>query len=112
ERGGFHAKVLGTTKVGHVHFQWQGDKEKFKAFFEDKKEEFLAGVKSITSNMEKRGGGISNLTLVDMTSEIENYWQIKVEAETCNAMGANFINSILEEMAQLLKTKVLQDDRF
>lgn len=112
ERGGFKARVLSTTKVGQVHFQWQGEKEKLTSFFEDQKESFIASVEHITQNMRARGGGITGLTLVDMTDKIESYWQLKVEAETCDAMGANFINSILEEMAQVLKQKVLEDDRF
>lgn len=112
ERGGFKARVLSTTKVGQVHFQWQGDKEKFLAFFEESKEDLLKSVAHITANMERRGGGITNLELVDMTDKIESYWQLKVSAETCNAMGANFINSILEEMAQVFKRKVLTHPGF
>jgi hydroxymethylglutaryl-CoA reductase len=111
-RGGFKARVLSTKKVGQVHFQWQGEKEKLLGFFDDVKEDLLLSVSSITYNMEQRGGGITGLTLIDMTHEIENYWQLKVEAQTCDAMGANFINSILEEMAQVLKQKVLTDERF
>lgn len=112
ERGGFSARVLSTLKIGQVHFQWQGDKEKLKNFFLEKKEELLNSVQTITTNMEKRGGGIVEMELVDMTSKIENYFQLKLHCETCNAMGANFINSILEEMAQVFKRKVLEDVRF
>ena len=112
ERGGFTARVHNTIKVGHVHFQWQGPKEKLTAFFADKKTDLLQSVALITANMEKRGGGIVNLELVDMTDKIENYYQLKVSAETCNAMGANFINSILEEMARVLKIMVKEDSRF
>lgn len=112
DRGGFHAKVISTRKVGQVHFQWQGEKSKLVTFFEEARIRLLASVDSITANMEKRGGGIVGLTLVDMTDKIENYYQIKVECETCNAMGANFINSILEEMAQVFKREVMMDSRF
>lgn len=112
ERGGFKAKVLGTTKVGQVHFQWQGDKSKLISFFEENRIDFLNAVTSLTTNMDKRGGGIIGLELIDMTAEIENYWQLKLKAETCNAMGANFINSILEELALVLKAKVMKDPRF
>lgn len=112
ERGGFKAKVISTRKVGQVHFQWQGNKEKLRSFFEDSKENFLNSVSYLTKNMEVRGGGITSLELVDMTDKIENYYQLKLEAETCNAMGANFINSILEEMAKVFKAEVLKDERF
>ncbi|WPU63143.1 hydroxymethylglutaryl-CoA reductase, degradative [Peredibacter starrii] len=112
DRGGFHAKVISTRKVGQVHFQWQGEKSKLVNFFEEARIRLLSSVESITANMEKRGGGIVGLSLVDMTDKIENYYQIKVECETCNAMGANFINSILEEMAQVFKREVMMDSRF
>lgn len=111
-RGGFKARVLSTSKVGQVHFQWQGDKEKLRAFFGEYREDFIRAVSHITFNMEQRGGGITSLELIDCTEKIENYWQLRLEAETCDAMGANFINSILEEMAQVLKRKVLTDSRF
>ena len=112
ERGGFTSKVISTVKVGQVHFQWQGDKEKLQGFFTDVKSDLLNAVLDLTTNMNKRGGGISDLELVDMTDKIENYYQLKVTCQTCDAMGANFINSILEELAQVLKRKVLADERF
>lgn len=112
ERGGFKANVLSTTKVGQVHFQWQGDKEKLQQYFLETKEELLKSVAHITMNMNQRGGGIKNLTLIDMTDKLENYYQLKVEAETCNAMGANFINSVLEEMAKTLKEGISKNPRF
>jgi hydroxymethylglutaryl-CoA reductase len=112
ERGGFKSKVLSTTKVGQIHFQWQGDQTKLMSFFNEKKNELLNSLSYLTQNMEKRGGGITGLHLVDMTDKIENYYQLKLEANTCDAMGANFINSILEEMAKLFKDAVLNETRF
>jgi hydroxymethylglutaryl-CoA reductase len=112
ERGGFRATVVATKKVGQVHFQWQGEKSRLLSFFADRKDELLTAVGSLSANMEKRGGGIVDFELVDMTDKIENYWQLKIHCETCDAMGANFINSILEEMALVLRDKVMMDDRF
>lgn len=106
ERGGFKARVLSTTKVGQVHLLWKGESSQLQKFFESLKPELLDSVKLITSNMEKRGGGITKLELVDMTGKLENYFQIKIHCQTCDAMGANFINSILEEMGHFFKKKV------
>ena len=33
-RGGFHAKVISTKKVGQVHFSWNGKGEKLQSVFE------------------------------------------------------------------------------
>ncbi|MBA2404295.1 MAG: hydroxymethylglutaryl-CoA reductase, degradative [Bdellovibrionales bacterium] len=112
ERGGFTARVLSTRKVGQIHFLWQGDKTKLNTFFESSKSSLVNGVKHLSSNMEQRGGGVLSVELVDLTEKMENYFQLKLEFNTCDAMGANFINSILEEMAQILKHKAAHHDAF
>ena len=33
-RGGFKADVIGTTKIGHVHFMYTGNKEVLQTYFE------------------------------------------------------------------------------
>jgi hydroxymethylglutaryl-CoA reductase len=52
--------------------------------------------------MEKRGGGIVDLELQDRREELEHYFQILLKCETADSMGANFINSCLEAMADEL----------
>ncbi len=103
-KGGFHAEVLSTSKVGQVHFIWKGEVEKLQALFPFLRHELLSGTKHITENMDQRGGGIRDIELVDMTEEIVNYYQLKATFDTRDAMGANFINSCLEEFAQILKS--------
>ncbi|OYT13120.1 MAG: hydroxymethylglutaryl-CoA reductase [Bacteroidetes bacterium 4572_114] len=102
-KGGFKARVISTTKVGQVHFIWQGEVEKLQALFPMLKDDLISKTKHITANMETRGGGILDIELVDMTDEMENYFQLKASFDTRNAMGANFINSCLEEFAVILK---------
>lgn len=101
-RGGFKTKIVSTTKVGHVHFIYNGDKDKLNNFFNLHKVNLLQSVKEITKNMEKRGGGVKDLTLIDKTRSLENYFQLEATFDTCDAMGANFINSVLEEFAESL----------
>ena len=103
ERGGFHAEVKDTVKVGQIHFQWCGDKAKFVNAFDELKLLFRKKTSSITANMEKRGGGILDFELVDMRDRLENYYQINITFETVDSMGANFINSCLEESAKTLQ---------
>lgn len=112
KRGGFTARVLSTRKIGQVHFLWKGNSQKLFTFFDALKPELLDSVKEITANMTTRGGGIVDLELVDLSSSLENYFQLKVHCETCDAMGANFINSILEQMGRFLKKKVSLNPRF
>jgi hydroxymethylglutaryl-CoA reductase len=104
-RGGFKAEVISTIKIGQVHFMYKGDFKLLKAYFEFIKPQLLADTKAITKNMDKRGGGILNIELVDKTSSLENYYQLHVSFETQDAMGANFINSCLEQFAKTFKDK-------
>ncbi len=102
-RGGFKATVLGTEKIGQVHFLFKGDAAKLQEFFDVKKGILIAATESITGNMQKRGGGITSLELRNKTSELENYFQLHATFETKDSMGANFINSCLEQLAKKLK---------
>lgn len=112
ERGGFKAQIISTEKIGQVHFLWSGDFTKLNSHLPQLKQELINGTKHITSRMDKRGGGILDIEIVDLTSELENYYQLKASFETVNSMGANFINSCLEEFAQILKNYLLQNDDF
>lgn len=102
-RGGFHTTVLSTEKTGHVHFFFYGEKALLEAFFARVQPLMLANAKPITANMEKRGGGITSLTLVDKTEALADYYQLSATFETLDAMGANFINSCLESFAETFR---------
>ncbi len=111
-RGGFKAEILGMKKIGQVHFIWNGDSEKLQKLFIDKKAELLAAVTDITANMVKRGGGILDLKLVDRTADEPGYYQLLGEFDTRDAMGANFINSILETFGHKWKELVMNAEDF
>lgn len=112
-RGGFHAKVISTTKVGQVHFSFDGDKEKFFYIFNSEiKQKLLSSVKHLTANMEKRGGGVKDIELIDFTGIEADYYQLRCYFETADSMGANFINSCLEEFGKQLVEIVSSDARF
>ncbi len=103
ERGGFKSTILSTKKVGQVHFNWTGNPGDLYQLMPELKKRLLLDSTSLTANMEKRGGGILDIELVDMTDQIEHYYQLMVRFETVDSMGANFINSVLEEFGQSLK---------
>ena len=103
ERGGFHAEVIDVRKVGQVHFGWSGDKEKLLALFPKIEKRLLDDTATMTEKMRKRGGGILGMRLIDYTAQIPDYYQIRVEFGTGDAMGANFINSALEQFGHSLQ---------
>ncbi|WP_396193766.1 hydroxymethylglutaryl-CoA reductase, degradative [Flavobacterium sp.] len=102
-RGGFKATVLNTQKIGQVHFLFQGDTAKLQTFFDTVKATLIDSTESITKNMQKRGGGILGLGLRNKTAELAHYYQLHATFETKDSMGANFINSCLEQLAKSLK---------
>ncbi len=106
-RGGFKTTVLGTEKVGQVHFIYKGDEKKLNNFFSSIKPLLFSESNPLTVNMKKRGGGITNIELRNKTSDLENYYQLHCTFETLDAMGANFINSCLEQFAKTLKKEAL-----
>jgi len=111
-RGGFIAEVVDIVKIGQVHFTWKGDKKKLFSVFDQVKARLREATKHITANMEKRGGGIIDFELKDMSDKIDNYYQIMVSFDTVDSMGANFINSCLEEFAVELKSFFATEDVF
>lgn len=99
-RGGFKAEILGTEKIGQVHFTFSGDSKKISAFFEDHKAQIIEDLKPHTESMERRGGGLKSLELINKTNALEHYYQLHATFETLDAMGANFINTCLEQIAE------------
>ena len=104
QRGGFKAKVISTTKVGQVHFMFHGEFSEIESLFETIRPQLFEQTKSITKNMEARGGGILDIKLISKTAQLKSYYQLHVTFETMDAMGANFINSCLEQIASTFKT--------
>ncbi|MBP6549576.1 MAG: hydroxymethylglutaryl-CoA reductase, degradative [Flavobacterium sp.] len=111
-RGGFKATVINTEKIGQVHFIFHGDKSKLEVFFTQIKNKFFANTESITKNMQKRGGGILDIVLNDKTNLLPNYFQLHATFDTKDSMGANFINSCLEQFAKTLKEEAQVHDLF
>ncbi len=103
DRGGFHTKILGVTKIGHVHFLWNGSFAELQHFIPDITEKLIEGVSSLEENMKKRGGGIQKIEFLDFTFCEKNLFQCRVHFLTCDSMGANFINTILEKFADIIE---------
>ena len=112
ERGGFKATVFNTEKIGQVHFIFNGDKSKLESFFSKIKAKFYEDTNATTANMQKRGGGIVDIILKDKTAVLENYYQLHATFQTKDSMGANFINSCLEQFAKTLKREALYYSEF
>ena len=112
KRGGFKTEIIDVIKTGQVHFKFNGDKNKLYEFFENSKSKILNDCNEISENMKARGGGILNINLIDKTSEINDYYQLSSDFNTVDSMGANFINSCLEQFAKSFETEFLESKLF
>ncbi len=100
-RGGFQATVINTEKIGQIHFYWNGQRELLLRHETTIFESLLHHSKSLSENMIRRGGGIKSLKIRTF-EEDPDYYQFLICFETCDSMGANYINSILENFASRL----------
>lgn len=101
-RGGFHARVISTVKLGQVHFTYSGDPQILQRVKAELFECLRRDALPITANMDARGGGILDIELLDFQALEPGYYQLMVRFETCDSMGANFINSVLEQFGRTL----------
>lgn len=113
DKGGFKTTVIETKKLGHTHFIMATEPHRLRHFFNFKlKEKLRENASPITKNMEGRGGGILSVELVDKTAELPNYYQLKATFDTRDSMGANFINSCLEDFGKTLQAEIGESEDF
>lgn len=99
KRGGFSVQVISTTKSGQIHLTYSGQKEALTAYFERVRPALIESIEPLSKSMKKRGGGLLDLQLESRTEDLKDYYLIDATFETKDAMGANFINSCLEQIA-------------
>lgn len=102
--GGFKTEIVDTEKVGQVHFIWKDDISKLKNRFDELKQLLIDSTCDITENMRKRGGGIKDIVLKDLSDKEPNVMQLFATFETVDSMGANFVNSCLEKFADTFRS--------
>ena len=112
DRGGFKSKVLSKIKTGQVHFNYDGNAESLKKFIKENEHILIESTDRITQKMRERGGGLSNIKLVNKSKELKSYYQLNVDFNTIDSMGANFINSCLEIISKKFKELLNDSSQF
>jgi len=110
-RGGFQAEVISMVKEGQVHFIWPGNPSILHELFPQLRKELIEKTGYLTENMRQRGGGILDVELLDLTDKEPGYYQLRGKFDTRDSMGANFINTLLEEFSQHLKLFMSQQSQ-
>ena len=101
--GGFHATVLDVQKTGHVYFRWSGSRNSLLERWPALCEYLLSGIKPLLLSMENRGGGLRHLQLTENV-QLPEIFMVELAVDTVDAMGANYINTLLEHLAEQLST--------
>ncbi len=106
--GGFKTRVINQTKNGQIFFKWEGALELLEKKQEQLEGQLFKATTHLTDKMQKRGGGMTGFEFKRVNNMLETY-QLLVKFETADSMGANFINSCLEQMAPVLKSFINDD---
>jgi len=112
DKGGFTAEVISTTKNGQIHINFFGEDTDLQDFFSEIKPTLYNSIVAIEKNMKKRGGGLLKISLINSTKALDGYYQLHCTFETKDAMGANFINTCLEEISKTFETKATSHSVF
>ena len=110
DKGGFSAKVINVEKIGQIHFLFNGKYEKINGFVNDNKTKLIDSTSSISSKMKERGGGIRSINLIDKSNEYNNYYQLSISFNTIDSMGANYINSCLENITKKMLKEIKESN--
>jgi hydroxymethylglutaryl-CoA reductase len=105
--GGFQTKVIDEVKLGQIHFTWEGSYDQLFGYMPILVSSLSEKIRPLTERMESRGGGLAGIELIDFTDKAPNLYQLRASFRTADAMGANFINTCLEAMSQILKEELL-----
>ncbi len=102
QHGGFKARIIATTKIGQLFFTSDWKYEQLLQMIDEISDHLKKSVSDLTHKMNLRGGGITAFELESLSPDIEDTYCLKVSFETVDSMGANFINSCLEQMGEAL----------
>ena len=96
--GRIHTHITGQGILGQIQLAKVKDYTRFEQIILSKKNELIQKAnQTIAANMVKRGGGVLDLQVRHQVREDgENMAIIHLTLESCDAMGANIINQVLE----------------
>ena len=110
ERGGFKSNIINNLKNGQIHFMFKGKKKLLEKLINDNVLDLIKSTDEITKRMRARGGGIKKIKLIDKSSDLKDYLQLSVDFITVDSMGANFINSCLEQISITFERLINESD--
>jgi hydroxymethylglutaryl-CoA reductase len=101
EYGSIRTEMLGKNIIGQIQVAKVIDYEKFESILIDHKQELISEAnREVAAGMVKRGGGVIDMRIrkVPRGDSPEDGFMavVHVEADACDAMGANIMNQVCE----------------
>lgn len=102
--GNIQAETKERLITGQVIMVHDHDIEVIKSIIADNKQEILDQASSACASMVKRGGGPRDLWVEEKVQADQKYLSVYLSLDSCDAMGANVINTVLESISPLLES--------
>ncbi|CAM2965687.1 hydroxymethylglutaryl-CoA reductase, degradative [Legionella worsleiensis] len=105
QHGEIITRVEGDCIIGQIQLAKINDYQRFSRIFEENRQELIHKAnKDVAANMVKRGGGVVDLQLRQLKREDgKDMVIIHLTMNSCDAMGANIINQVLEYLKSPLE---------
>jgi len=101
--GGFTARLENSRLIGQVHLTDVADFEAAKAALEARQHELLDAANRVHPRLLARGGGVKDLRAREHVLEDGRaVLTVHLVVDTCDAMGANLVNTVCESLAPQL----------
>ena len=98
--GGFEVVSAGSLLIGQVHVTGMADADHALAAVEKAKSRLIESAQAVHPRLAERGGGVTDIELrLFALPGGEPVVAVHVLVDTCDAMGANLVNSICEAIA-------------
>lgn len=98
--GGFRASMDTSLLAGQIHIVGVSDAETAQAAIIDAKAELLEHANSVHPRLQQRGGGAADIEVRSLQlADGQPLLAVHILVDTCDAMGANLVNSICESVA-------------
>ncbi len=99
--GGFRASADESLLIGQVELRDVVDPEKVRSELLSRAAEIIAAANAVHPNMVARGGGVVGIEVHQVSGSI---MVLHLLVDTCDAMGANLVNTQCEAIAPLLES--------
>ncbi len=104
-KGGFSASLSESLLAGQIHVVGLEDIESALALLGDAEDELLRAADAVHPRLTARGGGVRSIEFKSLQlSDGSPLLVVHVLVDTCDAMGANLVNTICESIAPRIVT--------